>query len=172
MSIHFLTCQLTCGFVLNKSQFVSISRLGVSIDMHFSMCEFLHVKIGKTRKICFKYMHLWGYCAEGGQNEKLSCRPGVDSSYIPCKLPKIEHARRHFAETLIPNSQATYPRLWTRTDRQQHLFPHRHFDPTIALRKLSTVSTQQRGRLPAAKASLDKRRHPAENSTPKRRSTP
>jgi hypothetical protein len=50
MSFQFLVCQLTCDFFLHKSQYVSISRMCVSIDVHFFLCKFLRVKREKLAK--------------------------------------------------------------------------------------------------------------------------
>ena len=43
-------CQLTCGFVLDKSHYMSKSRLCMSIDVHFVLCKFLCVKCQKLAK--------------------------------------------------------------------------------------------------------------------------
>jgi hypothetical protein len=50
MSFQFLVCQLTYDFFLHKSQYMSISRMCVSIDVHFFLCKFLRVKREKLAK--------------------------------------------------------------------------------------------------------------------------
>lgn len=58
MSIQFLAFQLTCIFCLYKSQYVSTSKLCMSIDVQFSLCEFLHVKSKNLAKLCHKFSFL------------------------------------------------------------------------------------------------------------------
>ena len=50
MSFQFLACQFTCVFLLHKSQYVSNSKVCMSIDLHFFFrWEFLHVKSEKLQ---------------------------------------------------------------------------------------------------------------------------
>ena len=57
--LQFLTCQLTCGFFLHKSDYMSYSKLWGSIDMHIFVCKFLHVK---CQKLCQKFTLLTMSC--------------------------------------------------------------------------------------------------------------
>jgi hypothetical protein len=55
MSFQFLVCQLTCEFFFHKSQYVSISRMCVSIDVHFFFASFCVSKEKNLQKLCQTY---------------------------------------------------------------------------------------------------------------------
>ena len=50
MLFQFLVCQLTCAFFLHKSQYVSTSKMCVSIDVHLFFVQVLRVKTEKLAK--------------------------------------------------------------------------------------------------------------------------
>ena len=57
MSFQFLVCQLTCGFFLHKSRYVSISRLCMSIDVHFVFVQVFACQKRETCKNFVKHIH-------------------------------------------------------------------------------------------------------------------
>ena len=50
--ISISTVKSKCGFFLHKSQYMSTSRLCVSIDVHFYLCEFCVSKVPNLQKLC------------------------------------------------------------------------------------------------------------------------
>ena len=75
MSFQFLMSQLKCGFVLNKSHYMSHSKLCGSIDAHSLFVQVFVCQMSKTCKTVKNKPWQWGQYKKTSEQSQYSCLP-------------------------------------------------------------------------------------------------